>query len=93
MPMTDQAAMALTAVFKEIQFGPGIRQFSVSNDGDPTVPSNFIIEWSQDGTTVDGRLFDGEVDLVAPMPGQVYSSIWIRGSAGGESYRVMGPSA
>lgn len=92
MPMIDQVALPIAAGFQEITFGNGIRQFSVSNDGDPTVPDNWIIEWSQDGTTVDGRLFDGDVDLIPPMPGQVYSRIWIRGTVGA-SYRVMGPSA
>lgn len=53
---------------------------SLSNDD----PANYI-EYSFDGKIFDGRLYAGETFT---MPIKAARSIWLRGQAGGELYRV-----
>ena len=90
MPVKNQDSNPLTTTYQKINLG-GISQFTVSNDGDPATPDNYVIEWSLNGDSPDGILYDGEVDIIQPKDGIVYREVYIRGTVGGEKYRIMGP--
>jgi hypothetical protein len=76
----DDAGTALTNAFAEQLYGFTSSSFDLSNDD----KTNYI-EWSWDGVTVAGRLYKGETFHES----QRRASIYLRGQAGGESYRVL----
>jgi len=70
---------ALTTDFQKIAVGFLGGDFVISND------SAKYIEYSWNGTKVDGKLLAGEC---IPESGVAQRDIWVRGEAGGEAYRI-----
>ncbi|GAH00037.1 unnamed protein product, partial [marine sediment metagenome] len=77
----DQDLTALTAAFVQQLFGFTSTAIAILDDD-----ASGYIEWSFDGATVHGKLFDGES---ITMDKTKHSSIYLRGEAGGEDYRVI----
>ncbi len=74
----DQTDLALTTAFQVVDFGfTSIRIFIASDSA--------TIEYSLNGTDVHGRLTNGQY---RDMEDRVLSRLFIRGTAGGEAYRL-----
>lgn len=78
----DENMVALTNAFVARPFG--FTSFSISLTNDGAVTEGYI-EYSFDGTTVHGRINNGEGFA---HDFQAQPSIWLRGQNGGEKYRL-----
>ena len=77
----DDTIAALTTGWTEMAFGFTSSSISLANDDDAKA-----VSWSFDGTNVHGKLLAGDV---ITMDGRAEARIYLKGSAGGEKYRLI----